>query len=159
MKPKPKRIAVIGLPVLQSVNNLSNAAIASHAEQSRRWKFVFSAEASVASFRFLRTLECDGAIVRVTSKAMLREARRVRFPLVNLSSWLEEPVVPSLRHDYAAAGRPAASHLLEKGFRRFGCVVVPGGWYIEQRHRAFLEAVRAGGGEVSNFSLRTSQPH
>jgi LacI family transcriptional regulator len=158
MKFKQKRIALIGLPVLQSVNNLSNAAIARHAEDAGRWRFVFSAEASVNAFRFLRTLDCDGAIVRITSTAMLREAKKIHFPLVNVSSWLERPGVPTVRHDYAAVGRLAAEHLLEKGFRRFGCVLVPGGWFIQERFNSFLETVKARGGEVQIFSLKTTQP-
>jgi hypothetical protein len=76
VKPKQKRIALIGLPVFQSVNNLSSAAGARHAEETGCWRFVFSAEASVAAFKFLRTLDCDGAILRVTSDAMRREAEK-----------------------------------------------------------------------------------
>lgn len=158
MKPTRKRIALIGLPILQSVNNLSNAAIARHAEEGGNWRFVFSAEASVEAFRFLRSLDCDGAIVRIMNTAMLREAKKVNFPLVNVSSWLEKPGLPTVRHDYAAVGRLAAEHLLEKGFRRFGCVVVPGGWFIQQRHDSLVETIRAHGGSLSTFHLKTTMP-
>ncbi len=158
MKSKKKRIALIGLPVLQSVNNLSNAAIARHAEEGGNWSFVFSAEASVDAFKFLRTLNCDGAIVRIMNTAMLREAKKVQFPLVNVSSWLEKPGVPTVRHDYAAVGRMAAEHLLEKGFRRFGCVVVPGGWFLEQRHNALVRSIREHGGSLKSFHLETTMP-
>lgn len=158
MKSKMKRIALIGLPVLQSVNNLSNAAIARHAEEVGNWRFVLSAEASVEAFRFLRTLECDGAIVRIMNTAMLREAKKVQFPLVNVSSWLEKPGVPTVRHDYDAVGRIAAEYLLEKGFRRFGCVVVPGGWFLEQRHNALVNTIRGHGASLKTFELQTTMP-
>jgi len=158
VKARQKRIALIGLPVFQSVNNLCSAAIARHTEESGRWRFVFSAEASVAAFKFLQTLDCDGAIVRITTEAMRREARKVRFPLVNISSSLADSGVPTVRHDYRATGRLAAEHLLEKGYRRFGCVIVPGGAYIQERSAAFLEAVRARGCKPQLFHLHTTQP-
>lgn len=159
VKPKQKRIALIGLPVFQSVNNLSSAAIAHHAEESGRWRFVFSAEASVASFKFLRTLDCDGAIVRILNEAMRREARKIQFPLVNISSAMADPGLPTVRHDFQAIGRLTAEHLLEKGFRRFGCVIVPGGAYIQERFTAFSEAVRARGCKPHLFHLHTTQPY
>ncbi len=155
---KIKRIALIGLPVLQSVNNLSNAAIARRAEEGGDWRFVLSAEASVDAFKFLRTLDCDGAIVRIMNTAMLREAKRVEFPIVNVSSWLEKPGVPTVRHDYDAVGRMAAEHLLEKGFRRFGCVVVSGGWFIEQRYNAVMRTLGEHGASVKSLHLKTTMP-
>jgi LacI family transcriptional regulator len=158
VKLRIKRIALIGLPVLQSVNNLSNAAIARHAEEGGNWRFVFSAEASVEAFKFLRTLDCDGAIVRIMNTAMLREAKKVSFPLVNVSSWLEKPGVPTVRHDYHAVGRLAAEHLLEKGFRRFGCVMMPGGWFIDQRYDALASAIKAHGYPLKTFHLQTTMP-
>lgn len=154
MNARQQRIALIGLPILQSVNNLMTAAIARHAEETGRWKFVFSAEASVDAFRFLRRIDCDGAIVRVTTPAMRREALRVTFPMVNVSAWLEDPGVPTVRQDFRVLGKQAAEYLLEKGFRRYGCVVVPGGWYIQARLGGFLEAVRAEGFKGSLFVLR-----
>lgn len=158
MKPRKKRIALIGLPILQSVNNLSNAAIARHAEEGGNWRFVFSAEASVDAFRFLRTLDCDGAIVRIMNTAMLREAKKVQFPIVNVSSWLEKPGVPTVRHDYDAVGRITAEYLLEKGFRRFGVVTTPGGWYMEQRFKAFTRTVEARGASFATFDLQRTMP-
>lgn len=158
MKPRQKRIALIGLPVFQSVNNLSSVAIARHAEETGRWRFVFSAEASVAAFKFLRTLDCDGAIVRITSEAMKQEAKKIKFPIVNVSSWLPEPGVPTVRHDFRAIGKLAAEHLLEKGFRRFGCVIVPGGNFIQERFMAFQETLKERGLKAQLFHLRTQQP-
>ena len=155
-KKSKKRIALIGLPVLQSVNNLTNASIARYAEGAGNWQFILSAEATVNAFRYLRTLDCDGAIVRVLNPAMQREALRVRCPVVNVSSWLEKPGVVTVRHDYRTAGRLAAEHLLEKGYQRFGCVRTPGGWFIQARLSAFVQTLQARGLSVENFVLRKS---
>jgi LacI family transcriptional regulator len=156
--PRQKRVAVLGLPILQEFTNLTNIALARHASSIGNWRFVFQAENTPETFRFLRHLDCDGAIVRITTAAMRREATKVRFPVVNISSWLEDPGVPTVRTDWHKLGRLAAEHLLEKGFRRFGCVVVPGGWYIQARFRAFAETIRQHGLKLNLFHLRTTQP-
>lgn len=158
MKKTQKRVALIGLPVLQSVNNLSNSAIAGYAEGVGNWEFILSTESTVNAFRFLRTLNCDGAIVRVMTPAMRRAALQVRCPLVNISSWLEYPGVTTVRHDYGLIGRMAAEHLLAKGYRRLGCVITHGGWYIKARLQAFQQTLRAQGLTADKFVLRKAPP-
>lgn len=158
MKAPRTRIALIGLPILQSVNNLMNAAVARHAEEGGRWRFIYSAESTVEAFQFLRKVDCDGAIVRITSAAMRRQAAQIRLPMVNLSSWLEDPGVVTVRPDWRVLGRQAAEHLIEKGYRLFGCVIVPGGWYIQERYTAFEETLREHGLKPLLFHLRTKQP-
>ncbi len=157
MKNQIRRIAVVGLPMLQSVRNLGNVAIAGYAERRGNWRFVLSAEATVEAFRFLRTVDCDGAIVRILSPAMKREAMKVRVPLINVSSWLDHPGVPTIRHDYQTCGRLAAEYLLKKGFRRFGCVIVPGGC-IPKRCEMFLDAIQKRGLKARLFHLRHPKP-
>ncbi len=148
-----KRIAVIGAPVLQS-QSLFNAALIRHAERGN-WKFVFSTEVSVQTLRFLRRFECDGALIRIISPAIAREAQKLSFPVVNFSSWLANPGVPTVRTDNVMMGRLAAEHLLAKGFRRFGIVLSKGGWFTHPRHQSFLDTVEAAGfgANASTFHL------
>jgi LacI family transcriptional regulator len=157
MRNKMRRIAVVGLPMLQPVHNLGSVAIANYAERRGNWRFVLGAEATVAAFQFLRTVDCDGAIVRILSPAMKREALKVRVPLINVSSWMENPGVPTVRHDYQTCGRLAAEHLLAKGFRRFGCVMVPGGC-IPRRCKMFLETLQTRSLTASVFHLNNPRP-
>jgi LacI family transcriptional regulator len=141
---KARRIAVIGAPVLQS-QSLFNAALIRHASKGGNWKFVFSSEVSVQTLRFLRRFECDGALIRIISPAIARESKKLSFPVVNFSSWLADPKVPTVRCDNVMMGRLAADHLLKKGFRRFGIVLSKGGWFTHPRHQSFLETVKAAG--------------
>jgi LacI family transcriptional regulator len=157
MKTKIRRIAVVGLPMLQSVHNLGSVAIANYAERRGNWRFVLGAEATVEAFQYLRTVDCDGAIVRILSPAMGREARKVRVPLINVSAWLDHPGVPTIRHDYQTCGRLAAEYLLAKGFRRFGCVMVPGGC-IPKRSKMFLETIQKNGLTAGVFHLHIPKP-
>lgn len=153
---KIRRIAVIGAPVLQAQSSF-NAALINYATRQGNWRFVFSTEVSVQTLRFLRKLDCDGALIRVTSPAIAREAKKLSFPLVNFSSWLADPQVPTVRCDNSMMGRLAAQHLLKKGFRRFGVVLSKGGWFIHPRQQSFLEAVETAGfaANVSTFQLRS----
>lgn len=153
---KLRRIAVIGAPVLQA-QSLFNATLIDYATRRGNWKFVFSTEVSVQTLRFLRKLDCDGALIRVISPAIAREAKKLSFPLVNFSSWLANPQMPTVRCDNSMMGQLAARHLLKKGFRRFGVVLSKGGWFIHPRHQSFLEAVESAGfaANVSTFQLRT----
>ena len=157
MNAKARRIAVVGLPLLQSVHNLGSMAVANYAERQGNWRFVLGAEATLAAFRFLKTVKCDGAIVRILSAAMLREALKARVPLINVSSWLDDCVVPTVRHDYRSFGQLAAEYLLGKGFRRFGCVTVPGGC-IPKRCEMFLQTIRQRGFDAALLHLRHPRP-
>ena len=61
----------------------------------------------------------DGLIARVTASAA-RCIRRTGIPAVNV--WVNSPdkSIPRVEPDQHAVGRLAASHLLERGYRRFG---------------------------------------
>jgi LacI family transcriptional regulator len=143
--PRKKRIGLVGLTVLASQQNPFHEALLRYAVNIGHWEFVISVEATVAAFRSLRAHKCDGAIVRIVSPAMAREARRSGIPMVNFSSWLADTGVPTVRFDNAALGRLCATHLLEKGFRRFGIVRITPEWLIQQRMEGFLAAVAAAG--------------
>lgn len=91
----------------------------------------------------------DGLIARATP-ALAAAARRAGVPLVN--TWFNSPVrdeLPGVFPDLSAIGRLAAEHLLERGFRHFGCLGVRG----EQGQRLltseFHRVIRNSGGRCS----------
>ena len=65
--------------------------------------------------------------------------------------------MPTVRPDYKNCGRLVADYLLEKGFRRFGCVIVPGGC-IPRRCKMFLETIQERGFNASLFKLSNPKP-
>lgn len=144
-KPKrQRRIALVGIPMLQG-RSVFNGALMRYAGEEGNWQLVASTEATIGNFHHLRSLDCDGAIVRVLTPEMSEVVQSAGFPVVNVSSWLEEPGVATVRCDQAELGRLCAMHLLAKGFRRFGCVRIPGGWFIEARLSAFLKTLETAG--------------
>jgi LacI family transcriptional regulator len=153
-----KRVALIGMPILMAQSPF-NAALIRYAEVKGHWVFAFAMPACHEAFCLLRQLDCEGAIVRVISPKMAREARLLRIPVVNTSSWMEDSGVPTVKRDDVAMGTLSAEHLLEKGFRRFGIVRLPGGHYIDVRCQAFRQAVaRAGHGEGIHEFILGSNP-
>lgn len=137
-----RRVALIGQNVVQATDDPFNATLLRYAQRSGRWDFVLVAEATERAVAFLRHIACDGALARILTPGMAREARRARIPVVNFSSWLDLPGVPTVRRDDHALGALCARHLLRNGFARFGVVSVPGGWFIDERCRGFTETVR-----------------
>ena len=141
---RPRQIAILGLPVLR-VDSFFNQTLIQYAGNEGQWEFVFSGAANVKTFRFLRELDCDGAIVRIISPEIREEALRVGFPMVNISNWIEDGGVPAVRTDEDAGGRICAEHLLARGFRRFGIVRMWGGWFAKARSDGFFKQIEAAG--------------
>ena len=140
-----RRIALIGLPITSQEDESIFDGLVRYAGTSGAWQYVLSAESTVDAFRFLRKANCDGAIVRVLNKEMAREAKKLPFPAINVSSWLEKPGIPTVCRDDAMIGRLAAEHLLQAGFRRFACVICPGGFYVRARAEGFQKTVEKAG--------------
>jgi LacI family transcriptional regulator len=78
----------------------------------------------------------DGLIARATGP-LARRAQLAGVPLVNV--WFNSPEVerlPSVLPDFAEIGRQACEHLIDRGFRQFGCLSIP----RERAHRVMVEA-------------------
>jgi len=141
----PLRIALIGMPIASEPDDGIIAGLMRYAEEHGAWRYVFAAEATVDAIRFLSKVQCHGAVVRLVNMEMARAARKIRIPMVNVSTWLEDPKVPTVCSDSNAVGRLAAEHLLQRGFRHFGCVACPGGAYIRGRTNGFVQALEEQG--------------
>ena len=151
----PKRIALIGLPLLQMERRGYTETLLKYAEENN-WHFICSLEPLPGMFRFIQLMNCDGAIARIISPKMKEEALGMPFPVVNISSWLEHPGMPTVRFDNAACGRICAEYLLGKGFRRFATVRIQGGWLNQARLDSFVEGVQ--GAEKHGFQLSSDPP-
>lgn len=106
-----------------------------------------------------------GIIARVETPQVARAILASRLPavLVGLSSmrvWQN----PALRQfsrvhsDSIAAGRLAAEHFLERGFRHFGYVGLPGYVWSQRREQGFCQRVRAAGFETYVYPLPADIP-
>ena len=72
---------------------------------------------------WLRRWKGNGIIARLQVPKIADAAIRSGVPLVDTVGELSRASLPTVRLDDAAIGRLAADHLLEKGFKSFGCCV------------------------------------
>jgi hypothetical protein len=98
---------------------------------------------------WLRHWPGDGAFNLVINETDARLARALRFPVVNLAGRLADTGRPTVTVDYAARGRLAAAHLLERHCQRFGFCGTRDRRFSEQRREAFSEQVRRAGHRVA----------
>ena len=106
----------------------------------------------------LPELGCDGAIVRVTNEEMRDACIAAPFPVVNFSTWMKNPGVPTVSRDDRALGVLAAQHLLEKKYRHFGIISAPGGWFIEARIKGAVSALSQSDGVYQLYKSPCIRP-
>lgn len=85
-----------------------------------------------------------GIIARVGTQATARHVAATGVPVVNISA-IELPGVdfPRVATDLPAAGRMAAEHLLDRGFRHFAYYGLSRRSYVERHYGGFAQAVAA----------------
>jgi LacI family transcriptional regulator len=144
----PKKIALIGFPILEMRSNPTAHALARYILEEKQWEIALAAKAGVGGIRLAEKMGCDGALVRLLNTEMTREARSAGIPLVNVSGWLNSTGIATVKCDNVAIGRLAAKHLHEQNFKRFAVIVAPGGVLNKERCRGFLE-------HAASLDLRT----
>jgi len=152
-----KRIALVGFPVIPEPGDQSLLnGLLRYANERGGWQYVFSAEGTADAMRGLLKMQFDGAVVRLITPEMTRLAKRASVPIVNVSTWLRNPALPTVCRDDEMIGRFAAEHLLQRGFRRFACVLCPGGWFVRARAEGFRRVIEKAGFPCE---FHTMKPH
>lgn len=103
--------------------------------------------------RWLSRWKGDGILTRTFGKAMARAVLKTGAPAVELRATRLDTGFPFVGVDNRAIGRMTAEHLLERGFRSFGCLEFDAEIYFEQRRDDFVRAVRAAGHPCSLHRL------
>lgn len=93
----------------------------------------------------------EGIITTVGSTRSREELRRLGVPVVNISSVLDDPGLPSVIPDSHAIGQLAAGHFLDRGFRSFGYAGYRGFSYARERHVGFLATLATRGLRCTEF--------
>jgi LacI family transcriptional regulator len=152
MKAGRKRVA-FGFPTALAFLDRVSRGILDYARQHGNWTLTRVPEMISPSVGWLRHWPGDGAFALVENAVDARVARGLPFPVVNLSGDLSDLGVPTVTVDYAATGRLAAEHLLERHFRRFGFNGTRGLWFSEQPRDSFAEQIRRVGYEVDVLEM------
>ncbi len=148
MSSKRLRVAVAvpqGPPFLERLLR----GIADFARPAGGWTVTRLPEAMGTSIQWLRHWHGDGAFAFISARADARVARKLPFPVVNLSSVLPYLGIPTVAVDHVRVGELVARHLLDRQFRRFGYYGAAGIWYSQLRRDSFRRAVTQPGGECA----------
>lgn len=84
----------------------------------------------------------DGMVAFVGSESVAMETRDVMLPVVNVSARLRATPHPRVTVDNLAAGRVAAEHFIERGFKHMAFVSADRHYYAELRQRGFESQLR-----------------
>lgn len=125
--------------------------IVDFAQNNANWRFFFDPELHSISLASLEQCRVDAAFIFWSSPKDTEVARRIRIPVVNLSSEVETTGLPTVLADSRMMGRLAAEHLLDRGFKHLAYFGRRGAWYSKLRARGFEEAVAAAGRSCKLF--------
>jgi len=115
--------------------------ILDHCRSHTAWELEFSPEGMMVPLESLESWTGNGIIAMLDSPHRVRLATTLNIPLVNIASTIETPDVMTVIGDNRYAGRLAAEHLIDRGFRRFAYYGLQGIWYSQQRLEGFREAL------------------
>ena len=93
----------------------------------------------------------DGILAAINTKEEAACAASHSIPIVNVSSALPDPPVPSCVIDNQAIGDLAADHLIGKGFRSYGYLGLKEVEYSRQRQQGFAAKLEAAGFTCCDF--------
>lgn len=97
----------------------------------------------------------DGAIARISSRAMADHLHAANCPVVNVSAIrVTGPAFPRVTTDAAAVARLAVEHFQDRGIHQFGYVGLPRRAYSIDRQRVFAAACHAAGCSCLSFTPR-----
>jgi LacI family transcriptional regulator len=120
--------------------------IAAYMHERCRWS-VYLSESSrgAAALSGLSDWKGDGVVARIENEGIAKAARRLRVPMVDVSSARLIPSLPWVETDDAAIARLAAEHLLERGFRNFAYCGDDRFNWSRWRERNFTALIQAAG--------------
>ena len=138
-----KKVAILfpsGVPYLDRILR----GVTRFARDKGDWQLILSSEMSSLTLDAIEHWDGHGAFAHVTPTNR-EQARKLRIPIVNLSSYLADGGVPRVRVQEQQIGAAAGRHLLDCGFRRFAYYGLDDAWYSQQRGAGFAETVKAAG--------------
>jgi LacI family transcriptional regulator len=122
-----------------------------HAYALDRTDWVFhDAPPAMETLGPLREWQPHGIIAHLFDAAFVRCVLPLKKPLVNVTSTFLDLPVPMVDMDNRLAGRLAAEHFLERGFRNFGFFGSAWTGFSKQREEGFREALNAAGLQLTS---------
>ena len=102
---------------------------------------------------WLKRWRGDGIIARIQSKQLARTILATGLPAVDVLGKTPDTKIPLLSVDNCAVARFAVEHLLDRGFRQFGCIGTRGSSLSQQRRDAFVALLADAGYNCNTYHL------
>lgn len=114
-----------------------------YAREHAAWRLEHLPKSLPPVFAGLSQWSGDGAILTLRTLAHLRLAKRLPFPVVNVSAFVAGQGLPRVRPDDVAVGRLGADHLRSLGLRHLLFCGEAGFFQIGERQHGFCQRARA----------------
>jgi LacI family transcriptional regulator len=158
VKPPPQVALIIETTVIYGRRIL--AGVARYLRTHHRWSvFIEQHELGTAPPTWLTSGHWDGILSRPTDPAMARLFRRMEVPVVDLNDLYENLELPWVGSDHVAIGRMGASHLFERGFRKFAFCGFANELWSAQRLEGFCSAGTQSSGPISLYETPWRGPN
>jgi LacI family transcriptional regulator len=116
-----------------------------YAREHAQWRLEQLPKTLPPVFAGLSQWAGDGAILTLRTTAHMRLAKRLPYPVVNVSAFVPGPGLPRVRPDDVAVGRMGADHLRSLGLRHLVFCGEAGFFQIGERQSGFLQRAREDG--------------
>ncbi len=129
------------------------SGIIKYAREVGNWSFSLDPFASLGPKRFTSGWKGDGIIGTISRPSEAAAADGI--PTVNVAGSARDIALPRVIPDNYQIGRLAAWHLVERGFRQFGCVSQANTWSSQLRREGFVDLLKEHDLEknLSDFSV------
>lgn len=114
-------------------------------EKQLNWSYITALESRTMSVTDLAAWPGDGILAAINTVEEAECAKSLNIPIVNVSSALPNPPVPSCVIDNEAIGVLAADHLISKGFSSYAYYGLKDVEYSRQRYAGFAKKIEAAG--------------
>ena len=114
-------------------------------EKQLNWSYITAMESRTMSVIDLVDWPGDGILAAINTQEEVACVKNLKVPIVNVSSALPEPPVPSCVIDNRAIGVLAADHLISKGFKSYAYYGLKNVEYSNQRFGGFLGKLEEAG--------------
>ncbi len=108
---------------------------------------------------WLRRWKGDGIIARVQNRKIAKAVLAAGIPAVDVLGAVRIPRLPLIHTDDAQISVMAAEHLLDRGYRHFGYVGLPGESWSNHRRDAFAAVLKSKGLECKVYETRKQTHH
>lgn len=150
--PSPKRTILIPALDWEPFGQM-RLGVLRYARQQADWLFEQLPNSLPPVFAGLSNWHGDGAILILRSRPHLRVAKKLPFPVVNVSAYIPAHDVPRVRPDDMAVGQMAADHFRSLGLRSLLFVGKDGFFHVTERQHGFCQRAALHGMKVRSHTI------